>query len=196
MTIGTRPRADRKTMADRAPRPRDRFDDVPVDLARVGAHRAPVRRRGIVTFAWAALATGALIGAGVLGLGLIEGRVSGTGTATGSAQTTTTAAGPAATVDPDAEVVVLNATTTSGLAAKASASASDGGWTVASTANADVQDLKASTVYYGAAGQLGAAEGLAKTLGITKAPVQSDRFDVEGRSRLTVVLGADWAAAQ
>ena len=62
---GTRRAVARGTTA----RPRDRFDDVPADLARVGAHRAPARRgRGFVTFAWAALATGALVGAGVLGL--------------------------------------------------------------------------------------------------------------------------------
>ena len=192
MTAGAA-RADRKTMADRAPRPRDRFDDVPVDLARVGAHRAPVRRRGIVTFAWAALATGALVGAGVLGLGAIEGRVSGGATAS-TTTSSAAAAGPAATVDPDAEVVLLNATSTSGLAARASSAIAGDGWTVTSTANADLQNLKTSTVYYGRAAQLGAAKGLAESLGITRAPVRSDRFDVQGRARLTAVLGSDYAA--
>jgi len=172
-------------------RPRDRFDDVPVDLARVGAHRAPVRRRGLVTFAWAALATGALVGVGVLGLGAIESRVSATGDTGGASRSASS--GPAATVDPAASVVVLNATTTTGLAANAAATAKADGWKVASTANADSTDVKVSTVYYGEKSQLGAALGLAKSLGIGKAPVQTDRFDVQGRPRLTVVLGADFA---
>lgn len=175
-------------------RPHDRFDEVPVDLARVGAHRAPPRRRGFVTFAWAALATGVLVGAGVLGLQVIEQGVSATGDSTSSASTATSAA-PAATVDPKATVVVLNATTTTGLAADAAATAKSDGWTVASTANADSTDVKLSTVYYSETSQLGAALGLAKSLGIGRAPVKTSRFDVQGQTRLTVVLGKDFVAA-
>jgi LytR cell envelope-related transcriptional attenuator len=175
-------------------RPRDRFDDVPVDLARVGAHRAPHRRgRGLVTFAWAALATGALVGAGVLGLSVIERGVSSTGDTTASSSSTASAA-PAATVDPKATVVVLNATKTSGLAASAAKSAKGDGWAVSSTANADTQNVKLSTVYYGTKAQQGAALGLAKSLGIGRTQL-STRFDVKGQSRLTVVLGADFTAS-
>lgn len=174
--------------------PRDRFDDAP-DLARVGAHRAPAARRGLVTLAWAALATGALVGAGVLGLGAIE---SGVGAPVTGAPVTgapvRTAAGPAPTVDPDVSVVVLNATSTAGLAASASKAATGAGWKVASTANADVQDRATSTVYYADASQLGAARGLARSLGIDSAPERSDQFVVAGRSRLTVVLGRDFRA--
>jgi hypothetical protein len=175
-------------------RPRDRFDDVPVDLARVGAHRAPDRRgRGLATFGWAALATGVLVGAGVFGLSAIEQRVAGTDPG-GTTRSPSSAAAPAATVDPQATVVVLNATTTSGLAASAAATAKADDWNVTSTANADTQNVKLSTVYYGAKGQQGAALGLAKSLGIGRTQ-QSDRFDVQGRSRLTVVLGADFTAS-
>jgi LytR cell envelope-related transcriptional attenuator len=175
-------------------RPRDRFDDVPVDLARVGAHRAPTRRgRGFVTFAWAALATGALVGAGVLGLGVIEKGVTATGDTTSSA--TTSSAAPAATVDPSAKVIVLNATTTAGLAANAAKSAESDGWKVTSTANASSSDVKLTTVYYSGKAQLGAALGLAKSLGIGRAPVQTTKFDVQGQTRLTVVLGADFTAS-
>lgn len=171
--------------------PRDRFDDVPVDLVRVGAHRAPApRARGVVTFAWAALATGALVGAGVLGLGTIEQRVG----ATDDTATTASSAAPAATVDPAESVVVLNATKTAGLAAGAASTAKAAGWKVASTANADTQSVKVSTVYYSSAGQLGAALGLAKSLRIGHTQ-QSSRFDVKGQSRLTVVLGADYGSA-
>ncbi|GAA2751978.1 LytR C-terminal domain-containing protein [Amnibacterium kyonggiense] len=176
-------------------RPRDRFDDVSPDLARVGAHRAPARSgRGFVTFAWAALATGVLVGAGVLGLSVIEKNVSATGDTTTSSAAAASSA-PAATVDPSATVVVLNATKTTGLAASAAATAKGDGWKVASTANADSTDVKLSTVYYSEKSQLGAALGLAKSLGIGRAPVRTDRFDVAGQSRLTVVLGKDFVKA-
>ena len=176
-------------------RPRDRFDDVPADIARVGAHRAPARRRrGFVTFAWAALATGALVGAGVLGLSVIEKGVSATGDTTSTSSTAASAA-PAATVDPAATVVVLNATTTPGLAANAAATAKADGWKVSSTANASTSSVKLSTVYYSAKSQLGAALGLAKSLGIGRAPVQTSKFDVQGKTRLTVVLGTDFTAS-
>jgi hypothetical protein len=176
-------------------RPRDRFDDVPPDISRVGAHRAPARRgRGFVTFAWAALATGALVGAGVLGLSVIEKSVSATGDSTSAASTAASAA-PAATVDASATVVVLNATTTSGLAANAAATAKAAGWKIASTANADTTSVKLSTVYYSESSQLGAALGLAKSLGIGRAPVKTSRFDVQGQTRLTVVLGKDFVAS-
>ncbi|MFD1721403.1 LytR C-terminal domain-containing protein [Amnibacterium endophyticum] len=190
ITIGAGSRAGRSPAAASAARPRDRFDDVPADLARVGAHRAPVRRRGLATFGWAALATGALVAVGVLGLGFIEGRV-------GAAETplnpvSAAAAGPAATVDPGAKVAVLNATTTTGLAASASRVLQGDRWNVVSTANADVQDRTTSTVYYAEADQLGAAKGLAKSLGIERT-AKTDRFGAPGSQRLTVVLGSDWS---
>ena len=54
--------------------PKDQFDDLPADLARVGAHRAPPRAaRGWVTFAWAALFTGLFVVAGTLGLNWYRG---------------------------------------------------------------------------------------------------------------------------
>src|SRR3954466_6499901 len=52
--------------------PRDQFDDVPDD-GRVGAHRAPAPRgRGWIGFAWAALATGVLVVAGIFLLSRID----------------------------------------------------------------------------------------------------------------------------
>ena len=54
--------------------PRDQFDDIPVDLARVGAHRAPVKAgRGWITFAWAALFTGIFVVGGLAGLNALRG---------------------------------------------------------------------------------------------------------------------------
>jgi LytR cell envelope-related transcriptional attenuator len=166
--------------------PRDRFDRAPETLARVGAHRAPPRPgRGWLTFGWAALATLVLIGVGVLGLTQIDRQVADTGAK----------AAPliAPTIDPKIDVVVLNATTTSGLAAGAGAAITAKGWHVVSTANADSTNVKSTTVYYTTASQAGAAAGLAKSLGLSRTAL-STQFAVKGQSRLTVVLGTDYAA--
>ncbi|WP_375401207.1 LytR C-terminal domain-containing protein [uncultured Amnibacterium sp.] len=172
--------------------PRDRFDELPADLTRIGAHRAPARRgRVFVAFAWAALATGVLVGAGVVGLRVIDSRNAG---GTGPTQNTSSAPSVVATVDPKEPVVLLNATTTNGLAATAAAAAKADSWTVQSTANASSTAVKTTVVYYARAGQAGAAKGLAKSLGITRTQ-QSSQFAAGGTDRLTVVLGADYAKA-
>jgi hypothetical protein len=168
--------------------PRDRFDRAPEQLARVGAHRAPRRPGGgWITFGWAALATAVLVALGVLGLTQIDRNVADTGA--------TAAAVPTAkpTVDPKIDVVLLNATTTSGLAASARTKAETQGWHVVSTANANETDVATTTVYYTTASQAGAAAGLAKTLGATRTRL-SVQFAVKGTSRLTAVLGRDFAA--
>ncbi len=168
--------------------PRDRFDRAPETLTRVGAHRAPRRPgRGWITFGWAALATVVLVAVGVLGLTRIDRQVIDTGGAATAAPVVTP------TVDPKAGVVVLNATTTPGLAAGASRKATADGWRVTSTANADSTNVRRTTVYYTTASQAGAAAGLAKSLGVTRTAL-STKFAVEGSNRLTVVLGADYAA--
>lgn len=168
--------------------PHDRFDRAPGTLARVGAHRAPRRRgRGWITAGWAALATVVLVTVGVLGLTQIDRQVADTG-ATAAPLVTPT-------VDPGSSVVMLNATTTAGLAAGASRKATAAGWKVTSTANADASNVKRTTVYYTTAPQAGAAAGLAKTLGVSRTAL-STKFAVEGSNRLTVVLGADFAAKQ
>jgi hypothetical protein len=169
--------------------PRDRFDRAPDTLARVGAHRAPRRPgRGWITLAWAALATAVLVALGVLGLTQIDRQVADTGA---------TAAAPAVTptVDPNIEVVLLNATTTGGLAAGASSRVTAKGWHVVSTANADSTNVATTTVYYTTASQEAAAAGLAKSLGTTRTAL-STKFEIKGRSRLTVVLGKDYTAKQ
>ena len=53
--------------------PPDQFDEIPTDLARVGAHRAPPKRGlGWARFGWAALATAVLVIAGLFGLSLLN----------------------------------------------------------------------------------------------------------------------------
>jgi hypothetical protein len=53
--------------------PKDRFDDLPEDLVRVGAHRAPRKKGGgWIGFAWAALATLVLTVGGLFVLSVID----------------------------------------------------------------------------------------------------------------------------
>ncbi|SOC88968.1 LytR cell envelope-related transcriptional attenuator [Curtobacterium sp. 314Chir4.1] len=187
--------------------PRDRFDDV-ADGPRVGAHRGAQRRgRGWIAFAWAALATGVLVGIGVLVLALLNGSYSFDGSTSPSASSSASASAtaepssspsssapqaPAAGTPADqgtTSVVVLNGTTTTGLAAKASAALTSAGWKVTSTGDAGTTGTTATIVYYQQAAQASVAQGIAKSLGVT-AVQQSAAFP---NADISVVLGADYA---
>lgn len=189
--------------------PRDRFDDVPADQGRVGAHRAvPRGGRGWRAFAWAALATGVLVAAGVAWLAVANQSFQFTnplssgssapadpGATDDAAATEAPEATPTPTpvtdptqVDPSVTTVtVLNATDTAGLAARAAGTLEDQGWTVGSQGNAS-DGAPTSIVYYGAAEDEGVALGLAQALGISTTQ-QTDAFP--GAS-VTVVLGDDY----
>lgn len=112
--------------------PPDRFDEIPDDLTRVGAHRAPARRgRGWVGFAWAALATGVLVLAGVLALAAFTDSITidlpftASESPDADAPATAEVDEPEATetaepvgplLDPAVAITVLNGTSTAGLA--------------------------------------------------------------------------------
>lgn len=193
--------------------PRDRFDDV-TDGPRVGAHRGPARRGGgWVVFAWAALATGVLVGVGVLVLALANGSVqftegSGGATSAPSASATSTpsrsasagsepsgaASSPAAAAASPADqnattLVVLNGTSTTGLAANASTKLTGAGWKVTSTGDAGTTGSTQTIVYYQQESQAALAEGIAKSLG-TSTVQRSSAFP---NADVSVVLGADYA---
>lgn len=192
--------------------PRDRFDDV-TDGPRVGAHRGPARRGGgWVVFAWAALATGVLVGVGVLVLALANGSVqftegSGGATSAPSVSATSTptssasagsepsgaASSPAAAAASPADqgattLVVLNGTSTTGLAANASTKLTGAGWKVTSTGDAGTTGSTQTIVYYQQESQAALAEGIAKSLG-TSAVQRSSAFP---NADVSVVLGADF----
>ena len=186
---------------------RDRFDDV-ADGPRVGAHRGAQRRgRGWIAFAWAALATGVLVGLGVLVLALLNGSYSFTGSTSPSASSSSSSSAtakpsaspstpasqaPAAGTPADqgsSTLVVLNGTTTTGLAAKGSAALTTAGWKVTSTGDAGTTGTTATIVYYQQASQAAVARGIAKSLGVT-AVQQSAAFP---NADISVVLGADYA---
>jgi len=177
--------------------PRDRFDEIPADIERVGAHRAPrPRGRGWIAFGWAALATVILVGAGVFGLSLINGAISFTGkTPTGSATSTPTpTATPTPTVvptvDPSLTVNVLNGTATAGLGAKVSDVLTAAGWKVGAVANADMNTLTDTIVYYADATKEGAALGIAQSL--PGARIQNTQDFADSGADLTVVIGSNY----
>lgn len=124
--------------------PTDRFDEIPDDLTRVGAHRAPARQgRGWIGFAWAALATGVLVLAGVVALAAFTDSInlelpfSASEEPVDEAPATEEPADPEATetaapveplLDPAVSITVLNGTSTAGLAASAGDSLVAEGW--------------------------------------------------------------------
>lgn len=192
--------------------PHDRFDDV-TDGPRVGAHRGVHRRgRGWIAFAWAALATGVLVGIGVLVLALLNGSYSFTGGGSSSSPSSSASSSVTSSASPSAggsdagagdasspaaaapadqgttTVVVLNGTTTSGLAANASTKLTTAGWKVTSTGDAGTTGSTATIVYYQQASQAALAQGIAKSLGVT-AVQQSAAFP---NADVSVVLGADY----
>ncbi|MCU1438859.1 MAG: putative exported protein [Naasia sp.] len=175
--------------------PEDRFDRPPVDLQRVGAHRTPrPAGRGWVAFAWAALATGVLVGVGVLAMFVINDRVSFSNPGGGAAPPASEPHVPPVqpTVDPTVNVVLLNGTDVAGLAARAGDLLTTQGWAVGARSNATGTDVQSTVVFYTDASQEGAALGIAQALGAVETQL-SDRFVVEGENRITVVLGADYA---
>lgn len=185
--------------------PKDRFDDLPADLTRVGVHRAenPRMRVGVVLM-WSAIATIVLIAVGVFGTLVATGRIS-LGGDPGSAPINAPAAEPV--VDTGFSVLVLNATGVAGLAGTASDTIIAAGWSaddiIAGEAGSD--DFPTTTVYYPTADAEGAARGLAEVIGgaevalndsyqPTDDPATAD-VDESAARQLVVVLGLDRADA-
>lgn len=191
--------------------PHDRFDDV-TDGPRVGAHRGMHRRgRGWVAFAWAALATGVLVGIGVLVLALLNSSFSFTddsssapsASASSSASSSSSSApsdgssssssSEAAAASPSDQgsttLVVLNGTSTPGLAASGTSKLTAAGWKVTSSGNAGSTGTASTIVYYQQESQAALAKGIAQSLGVA-AVEQSAAFP---NADISVVLGADFS---
>ncbi|QKJ18829.1 LytR C-terminal domain-containing protein [Microbacterium hominis] len=175
--------------------PKDRFDDLPSDTGRVGAHRAenPHIHRWVVLM-WAVGATIVLIALGVFATLLASGRVTLFPTSAPVVE-----ASPTATVvpvlDTTYEVLVLNATPQSGLATQTKDAVVNAGWpaddVLASEAGTD--DFPETTVYYATEADQAAAAGLAEAIGgarIEQSSVYQPADDPEAR-QLTVVVGLD-----
>jgi hypothetical protein len=178
--------------------PKDRFDSVPDNLQRVGAHRAPrAKGQAWVGFAWAALATAVLIGIGVVGLFAVNSGINFTGAIGGSSTPTATPTPTPTivpTVNPSLNVNVLNGTTTTGLATSVGNTLTKAGWKVGATGNASLTTITQTVVYYSDAANKAAALGVAQSLpGATVAMTQD--FVASGAD-LTVVVGSDYKPAQ
>lgn len=184
-----------------ASHPHDMFDDVPEELQRVGAHRAPVARRsGWITFAWAALATGVLVGGGILAFTIATGGFDFGSSSSPSAAGTSASPAPSSSVTPitdpsdipsdsDITITILNGTTTDNLEDTAQTALDDAGWPVGTATEAESKDADTTVVYYTDAANEDIALGLVEALGVGTA----EQTDEELGAPLTIVLGSDYA---
>lgn len=178
--------------------PRDSFDDLCQQVERRGVHRAPRRRgAGFISFAWAALATGILVTAGVAGLVVVSDSVSLSDfeeifAVAEIAPSATPKPTAAPTVDPSLLVNVLNATGTSGIATAVGDTLAADGWTVSAKTNAS-ETVEKTTIYYGNPSLEGAARGVAQSLGIGDIDL-TDAY-IESSAQITVVVGSDFVSA-
>lgn len=181
--------------------PRDRFDDLPADSGRVGAHRAEnPHMRGWVVFLWAAVATLVLIVAGIFATLVLSGRVS---LAPDAAPEPTPTATIEPVIDTAYDVLVLNATPEAGLATQVKDVLVEAGWSAdqVNASEAGTSDFAETTVYYAFPGDEAAAAGVAELLGGARIE-QSDFYqptddaatedvDESESAQLTVVIGLD-----
>ena len=182
----------------------DRFDSVPDDLLRTGAHRAaPKRGRRWIAFAWAALATGVLVAAGLFGLAVIRGTIElpfatpsaiATPTPTATPKPTTTPPPTVkAKINPALSIAILNGTKTKGLATAAGNDLVKQGWAgasekIGSRTNAASSDITKTLIYYADAANEGAARAMVLSLKIGEIRLSA----AYPGSPITVVLGSDY----
>lgn len=190
--------------------PKDRFDDLPRKIDRVGAHRAAAAKRsGWITVWWALAATILLVAVGVVGLFLLNDRLNfalpGGSTAPPSAAPTptptetpaptpTSTPTPVATIDPALNLTVLNGTPGVGVAGGVAELLTAAGWNVGATADASSEDVPETIVYYADAILEGAARGVAESIPGSDILLSSDYAD--SGADLTVVIGNDYAPAE
>ncbi|MFT4214425.1 MAG: LytR C-terminal domain-containing protein [Microbacterium sp.] len=178
----------------KSPPPKDRFDDLPADRGRIGAHRAEnPRMRGGLVLLWSAVATVVLVALGIFGTLIATGRVTLFPTPTPTVTVTPTAE---AVLDTSYKVTILNATSQEGLAGTFSDKLVDAGWSAddVTAGEAGSDDFETTTVYYSDAADEGAARGLAEAVGGAEVAL-SDAYDYlvgdDGESQLVLVIGLD-----
>jgi hypothetical protein len=183
--------------------PKDQFDDLPNDLERVGAHRGPrARGGGWIAFAWAVLATAVIIIGTLYYLSRVDpgfhiawpfAAQSATPVPTSSPTQITvpaTDANAPSVKKRKITVTVLNGTATQNLETKAAAVLKKAHWKIVATTASNTTTFKNTTVYYRATADKDVALGIAQALGLSRV-VQSDVYK---GTKITVVLGADYAA--
>jgi len=184
--------------------PPDQFDEIPTDLARVGAHRAPARRGlGWVRFGWAALATAVLVVAGLFGLSLLNpdfkldlpfaGGPSQSALPSISATPTAEPVTDPTKVDPalNLSISVLNGSKTDGQQDKAGDAIKAAGWPDPARNNATIRTEKTTVVYYSDAKFEGIARGMVVLLGVGTIQL-TDQYP---GAPVTIVIGDDYKPA-
>lgn len=186
--------------------PKDRFDELPDDLQRIGAHRGPARRgRGWIAFAWAALATLVLILVGIIGLRTFVGmEINIPFLSTTPAPeavvppTQTPTAEPVldpSSIDPARAITtsIYNGTTAAELQNTVGDALTAAGWTIDARARASTSDVAVTTVYYSDPANEDVARGLVVALGIGEISlVPAETFP---GNPLNIVIGADYPGA-
>lgn len=184
--------------------PKDRFDELPEDLKRIGAHRGPKKKGGgWVGFAWALLATGVLIFAGLYGLSKFVGVDVGlpifqpapTPTPTPTATPTADPVLDPTTIDPARaiSVTVLNGTAVVDLEDTVGDALAAVGWSVNGRALAGEKDVAKTVVYYSDPANEDVARGVVVSIGAGEIRLVSP--DIFPASPLTLVIGVDYPGA-
>ncbi len=186
--------------------PKDRFDQIPEDLERVGAHRGPARRgRGWIWFAWAALATLLLVVGGVVGLKTFMGinidipfftvETPAPPVATPTPVVTAEPVLDPATIDPARKITtsIYNGTTKAELQNTVGDALAAAGWVIDARALASTTDVAKTTVYYSDPKNEDVARGL--VVALTAGEIKLVPADTFPGNPLTIVLGADYPGA-
>lgn len=183
--------------------PKDRFDELPDDVDRIGAHRGPQRRgRGWIGFAWALLATGVLVFGGLFALsqyldddlGIPFFATSAEPVATPEPAETAAPIADPSTIDPERGLAidVLNATPEEGLQTTVFDELTAAGWPTGSAAPASERDIEETYVYYSNPADEDVASGLVAAIG--HGEIRFVEEDVFPAAAVTIVLGSDYLA--
>jgi hypothetical protein len=184
--------------------PKDRFDKLPEDLKRIGAHRGPKKKGGgWIGFAFALLATGLLVFGGLWGLSKFVGIDVGLPIFQAAPEPTPTPT-PTPTADPVLDpttvdparaitVAILNGTPSTGIENTVGDALAGVGWAVNGRFPAAEKNIEKTTVYYSDVANEDVARGVVVSLGIGSIKlVAPDTFP---GATLTVVVGLDYPGA-
>lgn len=179
----------------------DRFDSVPEDLHRVGAHRAKAHwGRGWVSVGWSLLAVVILTGGGLWGLAQVnpDFDLNLPFFAAEESPEPLPDAAPAPqevepALDPEIAVTVLNGTPTQGLSTTVGDYLVAQGWNgaafgVGARVSASSSDVETTQVIYNDPAHEGAARAMVETLGVGEVRLAN----TYPASPLAVVIGSDF----
>jgi hypothetical protein len=181
--------------------PTDRFDNLPDNLERIGAHRGPrIKGHGWIAFAWAALATGILVVIGLFVLSSVDASFKLTLPGAGSTPSASSVSSvtPTPTTKPVTDpttiasrkitITILNGTAVGDLDEKASTRLTNAKWTVGASGPSSATDIKQTVVYYSTSANKDVAEGIQLALGTGTIRLS----DAYVGAPITVVIGSDF----